>query len=82
MAIQQQLIDEFEILLRYNLATTYEGIKVHHDARPALRYATARLFDKGLITQQDGGYLTDLGHEVAEHIQSATAILQSETVTT
>jgi len=79
MSIKQKFIDEIEMLLRYNLDTTYEGIKVHHDARPELRDATKRLFDKGLVTQEDGGYLTDLGHEAAEHTQAAIAILQSKT---
>ena len=54
MAIKQKIIDEIEVLLRYNLDTTYEGIKIHRDAREALRDAAKRLFDKGLITQEDG----------------------------
>lgn len=81
MAIEQALIDEFEILLRYNLATTFEGIKVHQDARPELQEATKRLYIKGLVTHPDGGYLTDLGHDVAEHIQAATTILQTQSTT-
>jgi uncharacterized protein (TIGR02647 family) len=75
MAIQQNIIDEIEVLLRYNLDTTYEGIKIHHDAREELRGAAKRLFEKGLVTQEDGGYLTDLGHEAAEHTQAAISIL-------
>jgi len=43
-----------------------EGLKVHHDAAPALVEASGRLFEKGLTTQKDGGYLTDLGREAAE----------------
>ena len=79
MAIQQNIIDEIEVLLRYNLDTTYEGIKIHHDASEALREAAKRLFEKGLITQDDGGYLTDLGHEAAEHTQAAISILLPKT---
>lgn len=75
MAIKQQIIDEIEVLLRYNLDTTLTGIKIHHDARPGLQEAAQRLYEKGLITQQDGGYLTDLGHEAAEHTQAAVALL-------
>ncbi|CAI4164243.1 hypothetical protein ALT717_440004 [Alteromonas macleodii] len=36
--------------------------------------AASRLYSKGLITQSDGGYLTDLGIDLADHarhIQSA-----------
>lgn len=78
MSIKQNFIDEIEVLLRYNLDTTYEGIKIHQDARMELREAAKRLFDKGLVTQNDGGYLTDLGHEAAQHTQAAIAILQSK----
>jgi uncharacterized protein (TIGR02647 family) len=75
MSIKQKLIDEIEILLQFNLDTTQEGIKVHHDARQGLIDACERLYQKGLITQIDGGYLTDLGHETAEHIQVAMRLL-------
>jgi len=33
------------------------------------------LHEKGLITQVDGGYLTDLGRKAAEHSQALTTIL-------
>ena len=75
MPLKQQLVVEIEVLLRYNLDTTHEGLKVRNDARQELRDATHRLFEKGLVSQDDGGYLTDLGHEVAEHTQAALAIL-------
>lgn len=77
MTMKQELVDEIEVLLRYNLDTTQEGIKVHHDAKTELIAATKRLFDKGLVTQHDGGYLTDLGHEAAEHTHAALRILTS-----
>jgi uncharacterized protein (TIGR02647 family) len=75
MTIKQELIDEIEVLLRYNLDTTQEGIKVHQDARQGLIDASERLFNKGLVSQKDGGYLTDLGHEAAEHTQAALRLL-------
>jgi uncharacterized protein (TIGR02647 family) len=78
MPLKQQLVDEIEVLLRYNLDTTHEGLKVRNDARKELRDATQRLFEKGLVSQDDGGYLTDLGHEVAEHTQAALAILNPQ----
>jgi len=79
MPMQQALIDEIELLLRYNLDTTQEGIKVHHTAREGLVSAIKRLHEKGLVTDEDGGYLTDLGHETAEHTQAALRILTSKT---
>jgi len=78
MTIKQELIDEIEVLLHYNLNTTQEGIKVHHTARPELLGAAKRLHTKGLTDQDDGGYLTDLGHEAAEHIQNALTLLTSK----
>jgi len=78
MPIQQALIDEIELLLRYNLDSTQEGIKVHHSAREGLVSAIKRLHEKGLVSDEDGGYLTDLGHETAEHTQAALRILTSK----
>jgi uncharacterized protein (TIGR02647 family) len=37
--------------------------------------AAKRLCAKGLTTQNDGGYLTDLGIEAAEHAQRMLTIL-------
>ncbi len=78
MPLQQDLVDEIEVLLRYNLESTQEGIKVHHTAREGLITAAKRLYNKGLTDSKDGGYLTDLGHEAAEHTQAALRILTSE----
>ncbi len=76
MALTADLIEELRILVHYNLESIQEGIKVHASAHPEVVSATQRLFDKGLVTQQDGGYLTDLGVEAAEHAQSVLRILK------
>ena len=75
MPYTQDVVDEINILVRYNLSTTQEGIKVHKTAAPELIVATKRLYDKGLITQEDGGYLTSLGHEAAEQAQMVLNLL-------
>lgn len=75
MTIKQELVDEIELLLRYNLDSTQEGIKVHDSAREGLVNAIKRLHEKGLVDSEDGGYLTDLGHEAAEHTQAALRLL-------
>jgi len=75
MPYSPDLIEEVNILARFNLSTTQEGIKVHSDAEATAIHATHRLYDKGLVTQSDGGYLTPLGITAAEHIQSALMIL-------
>ena len=77
MNFMPELVAELEILSHYNLTTTGEGIKVHHTAEPAMIAATTRLHDKGLLTQSDGGYLTDLGIEVAEHVQAILTVLKN-----
>jgi len=74
-AYTDELLDELNILLQFNLETTQEGIKIHRSAGTSAIEATTRLFNKGLITQIDGGYLTDLGHIAAEHAQATHTIL-------
>jgi uncharacterized protein (TIGR02647 family) len=75
MPYTQDIVDELNILVRYNLTTTLEGIKVHKTAAPNVIAATRRLYSKGLITQEDGGYLTSLGRETAEQAQAVLDIL-------
>jgi uncharacterized protein (TIGR02647 family) len=75
MPYTQDIVDELNILVRYNLSTTLEGIKVHKTAAPEAIAATKRLYNKGLLTQEDGGYLTSLGHEAAEQAQTVLNLL-------
>jgi uncharacterized protein (TIGR02647 family) len=71
----QDNLEELNILVRYKLTTTLEGIKVHKTATPATIDATRRLFQKGLITLEDGGYLTTIGHEAAEHAHALLGLM-------
>lgn len=66
---------ELNILIYYSLKTNDRGIKVHSTANPEKIAAVQRLFEKGLVTQKDGGYLTDLGKKAAEHAQALSLIL-------
>ncbi|MDD5114760.1 MAG: TIGR02647 family protein [Methylobacter sp.] len=75
MPYTQDIVEEINILVRYNLSTTLEGIKVHKTAAPEIIAATRRLFDKGLVTLEDGGYLTDVGREAAEQAQAVLNLL-------
>lgn len=77
MPFSPDLVEELNVLARYNLTTTLEGIKVHKNADPAMIDTIKRMYEKGLLTQADGGYLTDLGREAAEHAQMALTILAS-----
>ena len=75
MQYSKDQMEEIDILIRYNLQTTQQGIKVHSNANNSQVHAVQRLFDKGLVTQSDGGYLTDLGRKAAEHAQALILIL-------
>jgi uncharacterized protein (TIGR02647 family) len=75
MQFSQDNLEELNILIRYNLTTTLEGIKVHTTAAPTTIGATRRLFHKGLITLEDGGYLTAIGHEAAEHAHALLGLI-------
>ncbi len=76
MPCTQEMIEEINILMFYNLETNQEGIKVHSSAKPVSIEATERLFDKGIVSQADGGYLTNLGITAAEHAQGLVQILK------
>jgi uncharacterized protein (TIGR02647 family) len=65
MVFNQNLVQELNLLVKFP-ETSMEGLKVHDTADPALIAAAQRLFEKGLITLKDGGYLTDLGLEATE----------------
>lgn len=76
MSFTPELIAELEVLALFNLDSSQEGIKVHSDASPHLIAAARRLHDKQLTSQPDGGYLTSLGHDAAEHAQQLLTILE------
>lgn len=78
MPFTPDLVDELNTLARFDLASTLQGLKVHKTADAAVIAATRRLHAKGLLTQSDGGYLTSLGRDAAEHAQAALTILESQ----
>lgn len=77
MAYTPELVHELNTLMRFDLDTNQQGVKVHKDADALVIAATRRLHDKGLLTLPDGGYLTSLGREAAEHAHAALSILTS-----
>ena len=79
MPYTPEVVDELKLLSKFNLDTGQEGIKVHSTASADVINAAQRLFDKGLITQQDGGYLTSLGRTASEHAQDLLRILDVHT---
>ena len=77
MPFTPDLVDELNTLIHFDLGTTQQGIKIHKTADPAIIAATRRLHGKGLLTLVDGGYLSSLGRDAAEHAQAVLTILNS-----
>jgi len=75
MHYKKEQLAELDILIQYSLDTTQQGLKIHSTAKEEKIEAVERLFDKGLVTAIDGGYLTDLGHKAAEHAQALILML-------
>lgn len=77
MTFNQLMIDEFTLLAKFPRDSKMQGIKLHSNAEQNLIDAAQRLFDKGIIDSPDGGYLTDLGLDLIEHISVIHSALQS-----
>lgn len=77
MPFTPDLVDELNTLIQFDIEYNQQGIKVHSTADPSLIAATARLHGRGFLTQVDGGYLTSLGRNAAEHAQVTLALLTS-----
>ncbi|KMV30276.1 TIGR02647 family protein [Photobacterium swingsii] len=75
MPYNNELVAELNLLVKFPMHSDLEGIKVRTDAAPELVDAAKRLYAKGLVTQEDGGYLTFSGHQAVEHAKSALRIL-------
>lgn len=75
MPYSLEQIQELDVLIRYNLESSQQGIKVHKSANPETIEAVKRLHAKGMVTQVDGGYLTDMGRTAAEHAQTLLLML-------
>ncbi|MGK0382977.1 MAG: hypothetical protein ACI8QG_002748 [Flavobacteriales bacterium] len=69
MTFTSDMVAELNLLLKFPNKSLMQGLKIHHDAEPAAIAAAKRLFEKGIVTLPDGGYLTDLGHDLFEHAQ-------------
>jgi uncharacterized protein (TIGR02647 family) len=75
MPYTPELVHELNALIRFDLDTGQQGIKVHKSADTEVISAVQRLHAKGLVTQADGGYLTSLGREAAENAQVVLGLL-------
>ncbi|CEA04264.1 DNA-binding protein inhibitor Id-2-related protein [Pseudomonas saudimassiliensis] len=79
MSLTAEEIDDINLLIQYDLANTQAGLKIHQREASATTVETAaRLHHRGLTTMDDGGYLTSLGLEAAEHAQALVTILRAK----
>ncbi len=78
MSLTTELLEELELLNLFNLDSTQGGLKIHKNASITKISAAQRLHNKGIISQSDGGYLTDRGLKTAEHVQILVKMLQAE----
>ncbi len=78
MALNEDFLADLELLTLFTMDSALAGLKIHHDASPRRIASAKRLFDKDLITQVDGGYLTPLGIQAAEHAHKLIGVLQPE----
>jgi len=76
MPFNDILTEELNMLLRFNPSNHLAGIKVHHTAEANHIAAIKRLYQKGLVTQEDGGYLTDLGRDAVDNVNKMLNIIQ------
>jgi uncharacterized protein (TIGR02647 family) len=77
MQFNEELMHELNLLVKFKLDSIQEGIKIHQGADASTKAAAVRLFDKGFISQEDGGYLTELGRELAELTNQSVTLLTS-----
>lgn len=80
MPFNKALTDELNLILKFPNKSLMQGLKIHNDADPDIIAAAQRLFDKGIVDRPDGGYLTDLGIDLAEHAQIIQAALTTPLV--
>ncbi|CCQ10971.1 hypothetical protein PALB_18450 [Pseudoalteromonas luteoviolacea B = ATCC 29581] len=76
MALDKNMLDELILLAKFPDSSLYQGLKLHKDADPSLLAAADRLFEKGITNSRDGGYLTDLGHDLREHLDKLSLALK------
>jgi uncharacterized protein (TIGR02647 family) len=77
MKFTPEHLAELNLLRQFDVSSAATGIKVHSDAAAELQAAAKSLFEKGLCTQVDGGYLTDEGIEVAERADKVLRVLST-----
>ena len=74
MHLDPELIDELNLLRRFSMGGPV-AMDVHDNPDPTVIAAAGRMFEKGLITSEDGGELTANGQEAIEHMERLLNLL-------
>jgi uncharacterized protein (TIGR02647 family) len=77
MKSDNEFTADVELLNLFELDSSQLGLKIHQVASPERIASAKRLYESGLTTQLDGGYLTPLGINAAEHAQALVRILKA-----
>ncbi len=77
MQFDNTMIDELNLLAKFPRSSVMQGIKVHSDADVTVQDAARRLYAKGIIDSPDGGYLTDLGLDLINHLDTLHSALKN-----
>ncbi|MFX2597868.1 TIGR02647 family protein, partial [Enterobacter roggenkampii] len=65
-----------KVLACFDPANLSVGIKLRSDMSDTLCQAAGRLHQQGLISAEDGGYLTPFGMTMVEHLQHLLVALR------
>jgi uncharacterized protein (TIGR02647 family) len=76
MSLSPEKLDEINLLLQFPADSIMNGLKIHHEAEESVREAAVRLYNKGFTDSPDGGYLTDAGIEILNHIKLLNSALK------
>jgi uncharacterized protein (TIGR02647 family) len=75
MGLNHLVQQELAVLDMFDETTTQSGIKIRSDASPLVIAAAKRLYRKGMVSQEDGGYLTPIGFEAATSLKNLLRVL-------
>ncbi len=77
MSYTPENLAELDVLMLFKSLSGLEGVKIHKTAETSVISAAQHLYENGFITQVDGGYLTPLGIQAAEHAHTLFTLLNS-----
>lgn len=75
MHLDPELVEELNLLMHILTNSSPEDVNISANADPAMIAAAQRLFDKGLVSTEAGGQLTDAGREAADHLNRLTNLM-------